>query len=1446
MRRRLALLTVVLTVSILPAAPPAAAAVGDTHRVSLTAGAAQANGASQLARFSNVSGQNLSDDGRYVVFHSDADNLVASDTNSVRDVFRKDWQSGAIVRVSVTSGGSQGNGGSEDPAISGDGRWVAFQSDATNLGGGGAGCFLKDLDTGNIVRFTTSCVWTPSLSTDGRYVAFETVVQHDPVNDTSISTRDVYVYDRVNATYELVSADSTGAAWGVAAYGGNSISGNGRYVAFQARGAIIPTTAPCGNFCDHIYVRDLQSDTTERASVSSSEVDGSGDSLTPDISNDGRYVTFTSNSNNLDPLAGSYTQRVYLRDRTGGTTTLISRTTSNTAAGGEFPSISTDGAAVSFYSTSSALVASDANGTTADIFKYTVSDGSIVLASKSTAGAQASVNPNYTSAVSNGGAYVVWDSTSDTYVGAATDTNGAADVFLHEFSQPTFALSVATAGTGSGSVSSNPAGISCGADCAESYASGTSVTLTATPDSSSAFTSWSGCDSSSGNECTVGMSSVKNVTATFTLLQYALSVTKAGSGTGTVTSDPAGINCGSTCSASYGHGTSVALTATPTGSDVFSGWSGACSGTGSCTVSMTEARSVSATFAPPATPPPSDPAPPPPPVESPAPGPGVSVGDLSIKEGDTRSTTAVVPLTIDEPTSQPVTVTYDLVPGTAQPDADYTPRTGGTAVIPPGETSGVIPITIRGDLLVEENETFFVRIRQVSGAPISRAAGTVTILDDDEVCPGFTGPFLEKYNFIHGTDASERLEGTAGADFICARGGDDTIVGSGGNDFLVGNDGNDTIQGGPGDDGLYGGVGNDVLTGETGDDTLVGGNGADIATGGDGNDSFRSEGVFDGTDTFDGGTGTDRFSYGQRAASVSVSLDGIANDGEPGENDVFGPSIEIFEGGAGNDHITGSTSADTLEGGDGDDKITGGAGNDKEFGGAGDDVFDQGSSPDGNDDLTGGEGTDLVSYALRADRIKADLTDTIQSDGAPSESDYIRATTEGVEGGSASDNLTAEWAIGGPSGDGLVASSVGSRLFGGEGFDRLTGSGSADLLDGGGDDDTIIGDAGDDRIHGGSGKDRIEAGDGNDTVDGGAGDDQTIDGGMGDDRIQGGVGKDRIEAATGADTVDGGADDDQLFGGWGNDSLSGGDGDDTLLGELGGGTFKGGEGKDFIGAEFGSVPGTARFNAEGGAGNDTITGSSEADVLNGGDGVDTISGLAGPDKIVGGGDGDFLNGMIGDDDIAGNGGTDEIRGGENNDTLAGDDGDDELNGGMGDDTMYGRGGDDTLTGEWGDDIFNGGDGNDDLGIDPNAYADDNNTFEPGADRMFGGSGDDVLTGGNQNDVMHGEGGVDGLRGNAGSDQLNAGAGDDWLQGGFNADTMYGGDGKDDMVGGWGSDTMYGNAGDDILNGWFSGGAVHYQQDEADADSGSKDRLFGGEGTDDCYNGEEYDSCFLRI
>ncbi len=163
-----------------------------------------------------------------------------------------------------------------------------------------------------------------------------------------------------------------------------------------------------------------------------------------------------------------------------------------------------------------------------------------------------------------------------------------------------YALSVAGSGTGSGTVTSSPAGIDCGIDCVQSFAAGSTVTLSATPSDTSSFTGWGGACSGAGT-CTVTMSQAQAVTANFSSLppaSYTLTINDQGTGLGTVTSSPAGISCGADCAQGFVAGSSVKLTATPAAESSFAGWSGPCDGTGSCTVTMNKAQTVGAEFVP--------------------------------------------------------------------------------------------------------------------------------------------------------------------------------------------------------------------------------------------------------------------------------------------------------------------------------------------------------------------------------------------------------------------------------------------------------------------------------------------------------------------------------------------------------------------------------------------------------------------------------------------------------------------------------------------------------------------------------------------------------------------------------------------------------------------------------------------------------------------------------
>jgi PASTA domain-containing protein/List-Bact-rpt repeat protein/FG-GAP repeat protein len=160
-------------------------------------------------------------------------------------------------------------------------------------------------------------------------------------------------------------------------------------------------------------------------------------------------------------------------------------------------------------------------------------------------------------------------------------------------------LSVSRAGSGAGAVTSAPGGIACGSTCSHDFAYGTLVTLTATPSAGSTFAGWSGACAGSSSTCNIRMSQAQSATATFATIatpSHLLTVTKVGSGHGTVTSTPAGISCGTTCSHAYSQGTAVSLTAQPAAGSAFAGWTGLCTGTGSCSLSTNTDTTITATF----------------------------------------------------------------------------------------------------------------------------------------------------------------------------------------------------------------------------------------------------------------------------------------------------------------------------------------------------------------------------------------------------------------------------------------------------------------------------------------------------------------------------------------------------------------------------------------------------------------------------------------------------------------------------------------------------------------------------------------------------------------------------------------------------------------------------------------------------------------------------------
>jgi tricorn protease-like protein len=340
---------------------------GNTTRASVASDGTQGNDFSGSA--------SVSADGRFVAFISAASNLVPGDTNGVFDIFVRDLQTNTTTRASVASDGTEANAESAfvgAPQISADGRFVAFESFASNLVPGDTNStldiFVHDQVTGQTTRPSVASDGTegngqslvPAISGDGRLVAFWSIASNLVPGDTN-STSDIFVHDQQTGTTTRVSVASDGTQ-GDNTSESPSISTNGRFVAFESFASNLVPGDTNGAF--DIFVRDLQTGTITRASLASDGSQGNSDSRNASISGDGRFVAFHSFTTNLVPGDTNNQSDIFVNDRQTGTTTRASVASDGTEANSasNFPSISSDGRFAAFTSVASNLVPKDTNG----------------------------------------------------------------------------------------------------------------------------------------------------------------------------------------------------------------------------------------------------------------------------------------------------------------------------------------------------------------------------------------------------------------------------------------------------------------------------------------------------------------------------------------------------------------------------------------------------------------------------------------------------------------------------------------------------------------------------------------------------------------------------------------------------------------------------------------------------------------------------------------------------------------------------------------------------------------------------------------------------------------------------------------------------------------------------------------------------------------------------
>lgn len=616
-----------------------------------------------------------STDGRYVAFTSLLPNLVVGDTNSTTDIFVKDRVAGAFTRVSEGVAG-QANAGSFTPSISADGQFVAFASAASNLvtgdTNGAVDIFVRDRTAGTTTRVSVSsggvqgngASTAPSISGDGRFVAFVSEANNLVVGDTN-GQPDIFIYDRdQHVTTRASGSNANGPSRAPA------ISGDGQYTVFESDAGNI--AGGDGNGFTDIFLFNYVTGSVTRMSVATSGALADGPSQSPAISPDGRYIAFSSVATNLSVGDTNGIYDIFVRDLQAGLTGATSAVGRPTLPGitpldAVAPAISDDGQTISFLmhpylivrsarpligSTAPVSVLGGPSAINGSSFTEQLSAWVETGAAGSVFGSPAVVtvtvpprpagpaavsvgltadtgwhgtfvpsglvyfgNPPTVTAVNPssgpiGGGTVVSITGSGFVAGLTTVTFGgvaATGITVGDSSHLTaiappgaagsvnvvvttaagqgtlaggylyfrlFTLTVVRAGTFFGTVTSVPAGIDCGSDCGELIREGTQVTLTAAPEGSFALATWSAAGCASVPVCTFTMSGDLTVTATYgQLLQLSVTV----SGPGKVTSAFGGIDCpGTTCFALFPIGAVIPLTATPNANAHFVGWGTGC------------------------------------------------------------------------------------------------------------------------------------------------------------------------------------------------------------------------------------------------------------------------------------------------------------------------------------------------------------------------------------------------------------------------------------------------------------------------------------------------------------------------------------------------------------------------------------------------------------------------------------------------------------------------------------------------------------------------------------------------------------------------------------------------------------------------------------------------------------------------------------------------------
>lgn len=326
----------------------------------------------------------ISANNRFVAFDSLADNLVRNDTNGVFDVFVRDLVAGTTRRVSLSSTGGEGDSDSFGPGISDDGRYIVFDSFADNLVPGDTNdtldVFVRDTAVGTTTRVSVSssggdaddysaAVGYGGISADGRYVIFESGADNLVPGDSN-GRADVFLRDLVAGTTSLASVSSSGAQGDDDSYAA-TISGNGRIAAWTSNATNLAPGANANGHKADVFVRDLSTGTTRLVSATEEGRVGNHDSLNSKrLSDDGRYLEFRSAASNLVKGDTNHVPDVFVADLTNGSIVRVSVSSAGAQGDGQSANaygLSGDGRWAGFWSEADNLVSGDTNGVS-DVF----------------------------------------------------------------------------------------------------------------------------------------------------------------------------------------------------------------------------------------------------------------------------------------------------------------------------------------------------------------------------------------------------------------------------------------------------------------------------------------------------------------------------------------------------------------------------------------------------------------------------------------------------------------------------------------------------------------------------------------------------------------------------------------------------------------------------------------------------------------------------------------------------------------------------------------------------------------------------------------------------------------------------------------------------------------------------------------------------------------------